>query len=87
VDVAVNVSQLVLARDVHLNNLGPKSIVGAVQLNANRGCKSVSNLGWGRSVGQNIVHFGCQFGKNGCWLGSLGWPRSAMVAGGRGEVK
>jgi len=58
VDVAVNVSQLVLARDVHLNNLGPKSIVGAVQLDVNWCSRGVGDLGLSRSFGQDFFHLG-----------------------------
>jgi hypothetical protein len=41
--VTVDISQFVFARDIHLDNLGPKAIVGTVQLDTNWG----SGMGWG----------------------------------------
>lgn len=41
--VTVDISQLVFARDIHLDNLGPKAIIGTVQLDTNWG----NGMGWG----------------------------------------
>jgi hypothetical protein len=57
-NASIDISQLVLARDIHLDNLGPKSIVGIVQLDADRCSRGVGDLGLSRSYGQDFVHFG-----------------------------
>jgi hypothetical protein len=69
-NVVVDISQLVLARDIHLYNLGPKSIVGAVQLDVNRCSSRIIDLGLCRSFGQNFVHLAGYFGEdNGSFWG------------------
>jgi hypothetical protein len=45
--IAVDKSQFVFAGDVHLDNLGPKGIVGTVQLNTDRGSQVFGRHGRG----------------------------------------
>jgi hypothetical protein len=45
--IAVDKSQFVFARDVHLDNLGPKGIVGTVQLNTDRSSQIFGGHGLG----------------------------------------
>jgi hypothetical protein len=43
-NVVVDISQLVFASDIHLDNLGPKGIVGVVQLDGDRCSSRVIDL-------------------------------------------
>lgn len=47
----IDVSQFVFVGDIHLDNLGPKGIVGGIQLDSNWGCSIFSgrsrDLGFG----------------------------------------
>jgi hypothetical protein len=45
--VTVDKSQFVFARDIHLDNLGPKAIVGTVQLDTNWGSGIFGGMGCG----------------------------------------
>jgi hypothetical protein len=40
-----NISQLILARDIHLDNLRPESIGGVIQLDSNGNNKRFSCMG------------------------------------------
>jgi len=45
--VTVDKSQFVFAKNIHLDNLGPKTIVGTVQLDTNWGSGTFGGMGWG----------------------------------------
>lgn len=46
-EVAIYISQFVFAWNIHLDNLEPKSIVGAIQLDIDRRSSNIGGLGWG----------------------------------------
>ena len=56
--VSIDKSQLVFAKDIHLDNLGPKGIVGAFQLDANQCSGIVDDLCRGLSFGKSFCHSG-----------------------------
>ena len=54
----MDISQLVFTRDVRLDKLGPKGIVGVVQLDANRCSGILGDLCQGLSFGKSSCHSG-----------------------------
>lgn len=71
--VFIDISQIAFTRDIHLDNLGLRGIVGVIQVNVDWSSLRVSKwlVWWGMGPDQNFYYLVCQVVKDGFGMGFL----------------